>query len=49
MSKMKYIVPFISSQPFIIPLVRLRKNLKGFSLLYVAENVPYLIKNALVQ
>ena len=35
MSKMKYIVPFLSSQPFIIPLVILRKNLMGFSFPYL--------------
>ena len=35
MSKMKYIVPFLSNQPFIIPLVFPRKKLTGFSLPYL--------------
>ena len=35
MSKMKYIIPFLSSHPFIIPLVLPRKNLMGFSLPYL--------------
>ena len=35
MSKMKYIEPFLSNQPFIIPLVFPRKNLTGISLAYL--------------
>ena len=33
--KIKYIVPFLSNQIFIIPLVFPRKNLTGFSLPYL--------------